>query len=44
MKLINLLPYGLYFWLVNRATGWKTRPLVTGAPPVEILERDPQAV
>lgn len=22
LKLINLLPYPLYFWLVNRATGW----------------------
>ncbi|RDJ13411.1 SDR family NAD(P)-dependent oxidoreductase [Rhizobium grahamii] len=27
MKLINLLPYALYFWLVNRFTGWRERPL-----------------
>ncbi|WP_426236379.1 SDR family NAD(P)-dependent oxidoreductase [Pararhizobium sp. DWP1-1-3] len=44
MKLLNLLPYGLYFWLINRATGWKTRPLVTDGHAVETLERDPQAV
>jgi NAD(P)-dependent dehydrogenase (short-subunit alcohol dehydrogenase family) len=44
MKLLNLLPYGLYFWLINRATGWKTRPLVTGGHAVDVLERDPQAV
>jgi hypothetical protein len=31
MKLLNLLPYSLYFWLVNRATGWKNAraPIVT---------------
>jgi NAD(P)-dependent dehydrogenase (short-subunit alcohol dehydrogenase family) len=44
MKLLNLLPYGLYFWLINRATGWKTRPLVTDGQAVDMLERDPQAV
>lgn len=44
MKLLNLLPYGLYFWLVNRATGWKTRPLVTEGHAVEVMERNPQAV
>jgi NAD(P)-dependent dehydrogenase (short-subunit alcohol dehydrogenase family) len=44
MKLLNLLPYGLYFWLINRATGWKTRPLVTDGQTVDMLERDPQAV
>lgn len=44
LKLVNLLPYGLYFWLINRATGWKTRPLVTGGHAVEAMERDPQAV
>lgn len=44
MKLLNLLPYGLYFWLVNWATGWKTRPLVTAGHAADILERDPQAV
>lgn len=27
LKLLRLLPYGLYFALLNRATGWKTRPL-----------------
>jgi NAD(P)-dependent dehydrogenase (short-subunit alcohol dehydrogenase family) len=44
MKLLNLLPYSLYFWLVNRATGWKTRPLVTERHTVDVLERNPQAV
>lgn len=44
MKLLNLLPYSLYFWLINKATGWKTRPLVTGGHAVDMLERDPQAV
>ena len=44
MKLLKLLPYRLYFWLINRATGWKTRPLVTGGHAVDVLERDPQAV
>lgn len=44
MKLLNLLPYSLYFWLINKATGWKTRPLVTGGHAVDMLKRDPQAV
>ncbi|WP_428428755.1 SDR family NAD(P)-dependent oxidoreductase [Pararhizobium sp.] len=44
MKLLNLLPYGFYFWLINKATGWKTRPLVTDRQAVEALERNPQAV
>jgi NAD(P)-dependent dehydrogenase (short-subunit alcohol dehydrogenase family) len=44
MKLLNLLPYSLYFWLVNRATGWKTRPLVKEGHTVDVLERNPQAV
>ena len=44
MKLLKLLPYRLYFWLINRATGWKTRPLVTGGHAVDVLKRDPQAV
>lgn len=44
MKLLNLLPYSLYFWLVNRVTGWKTRPPVTGGHAVDMLKRDPQAV
>ncbi len=26
MKLLNLLPYSLYFRLVNRSTGWEKRP------------------
>jgi len=35
MKLINLLPYGLYFWLINRSTGWRRRPLEKhGRPPM----------
>ncbi len=44
MKLLKLLPYRLYFLLINRATGWKTRPLVTGGHAVDVLKRDPQAV
>ncbi len=44
LKLLNLLPYGLYFWLVNKATGWKTRPLAKAAHSVEVLKRNPQAV
>ncbi len=44
LKLVNLLPYGLYFWLINRATGWKTRPLVKEGHAVEVMKRDPQAV
>jgi NAD(P)-dependent dehydrogenase (short-subunit alcohol dehydrogenase family) len=44
MKMLNLLPYRLYFWLVNRATGWKTRPLVTDGQGVDMLKRDPQVV
>lgn len=44
MKLLNLLPYGLYFWLINRATGWETRPLVTESHAVDVRKRHPQAV
>ncbi|WP_275782469.1 SDR family NAD(P)-dependent oxidoreductase [Pararhizobium gei] len=46
LKLLNLLPYPLYFWLMNRSTGWKTRPLATTFEPhkAEPLARDPQAV
>ena len=29
LKLGRFLPYGLYFALINRFTGWKTRPLKT---------------
>tara|TARA_R110002124_G_scaffold100107_4_gene246571 strand:- start:2512 stop:3306 length:795 start_codon:yes stop_codon:yes gene_type:complete len=25
LKFLNLLPYPLYFWLLNRATGWKAK-------------------
>ncbi|KQV83597.1 SDR family NAD(P)-dependent oxidoreductase [Rhizobium sp. Root1220] len=25
LKLLNLMPYSLYFWLVNRSTGWQER-------------------
>jgi len=44
LKLVNLLPYGLYFWLINRATGWKARPPVTAGHAVDVLKRDAQAV
>ncbi|KQS88476.1 MULTISPECIES: SDR family NAD(P)-dependent oxidoreductase [unclassified Rhizobium] len=44
LKFLNLLPYGLYFWLMNRATGWKTRPLVTANHAPEAVARDPQVV
>ncbi|MBB3394294.1 hypothetical protein FHT71_000944 [Rhizobium sp. BK060] len=33
MKLVNLLPYNLYFWAVNRFTGWRERPLEKHARP-----------
>lgn len=29
LKLLRMLPYPLYFWLLNKATGWKDRPLET---------------
>ena len=45
LKLLKLMPYGVYFWLINRATGWKTRlPVTHGHPAADVLERDPQAV
>jgi len=28
LKLLRMLPYSLYFWLLNRSTGWRERPLV----------------
>ncbi len=30
LKALNLMPYSLYFWLVNRATGWQERPRADG--------------
>ncbi|MBB3591489.1 NAD(P)-dependent dehydrogenase (short-subunit alcohol dehydrogenase family) [Rhizobium sp. BK529] len=30
LKLLRILPYGLYFAMVNRFTGWRDRPLNTG--------------
>ncbi|OBZ94190.1 oxidoreductase [Pararhizobium polonicum] len=44
LKLINLLPYSLYFRLINRATGWKKRPLTTASHGMKGLKRGPQAV
>jgi short-subunit dehydrogenase len=44
MKLLKVLPYRLYFWVLNRATGWKNRPLVTQRRAAETMARDPQAV
>ncbi|OJF91030.1 SDR family NAD(P)-dependent oxidoreductase [Pararhizobium antarcticum] len=35
LKLLRLLPYPAYFWLINRATGWKKRPLQTHGPGVD---------
>jgi NAD(P)-dependent dehydrogenase (short-subunit alcohol dehydrogenase family) len=36
LKLLRLLPYGAYFWAINRSTGWRERPLTanhhSGAP------------
>jgi NAD(P)-dependent dehydrogenase (short-subunit alcohol dehydrogenase family) len=26
LKVLRILPYGAYFWLVNRSTGWRERP------------------
>ncbi|MDM9645328.1 SDR family NAD(P)-dependent oxidoreductase [Rhizobium sp. S163] len=34
LKALNLMPYSLYFWLVNRATGWQERPRAGGRRPV----------
>jgi NAD(P)-dependent dehydrogenase (short-subunit alcohol dehydrogenase family) len=34
LKALNLLPYSLYFWLVNRATGWQERPRADRHRPV----------
>ena len=44
MKILRYLPYGAYFWLLNRLTGWKDRPLVTPRPAAKAMARDPQAV
>lgn len=27
LKLLQILPYGAYFWAINRITGWRERPL-----------------
>ncbi len=43
LKFINILPYWLYFPLVNAATGWKKRPSVTARLPGGKPE-EPQAV
>lgn len=32
LKLLQFLPYGLYFAAINAATGWKSRPLQTRDP------------
>jgi hypothetical protein len=34
LKLARLLPYGAYFTLVNRVTGWRERPSLAGHHPV----------
>jgi len=36
LKLLRLLPYPAYFWLINRATGWKKRPLEARARPDDL--------
>ena len=33
LKFLRILPYGLYFPLVNRFTGWRERPLDRGHRP-----------
>lgn len=33
LKALRLLPYSLYFWLMNRQTKWKDRPLETTGTP-----------
>ncbi|KQR68035.1 SDR family NAD(P)-dependent oxidoreductase [Rhizobium sp. Leaf341] len=43
LKVVNLLPYWLYFPLVNAATGWKKRPSVKARTPHGKPE-EPQAV
>ncbi|MDO9416964.1 SDR family NAD(P)-dependent oxidoreductase [Pararhizobium sp.] len=35
IKALRFLPYSLYFWLMNRQTKWKERPLETGMPQLE---------
>lgn len=45
LKLLKLLPYRLYFPLVNIVTGWKSRPLSSRTPPVSNQRiAKPQAV
>lgn len=34
LKLARLLPYSVYFTLVNRVTGWRERPPSAGRHPV----------
>ena len=43
LKFINILPYWLYFPLINAATGWKKRPSVKARLPAGKPE-EPQAV
>lgn len=33
LKLLRILPQPLRYWFINRATGWKTRPLASGRTP-----------
>jgi len=35
LKILRILPQPLRFWFINRATGWKTRPLANGRKPKE---------
>lgn len=44
LKFINILPYWLYFPLINAATGWKKRPSVKARLPAGKPEEEPQAV
>lgn len=39
VKALRLLPYRLYFWLMNRRTKWKDRPLETVRTPSDAAER-----
>lgn len=33
LKVLRILPQPLRFWFINRATGWKSRPLANGRKP-----------
>ncbi|WEZ83454.1 SDR family NAD(P)-dependent oxidoreductase [Rhizobium sp. 32-5/1] len=44
LKFLRLLPYPTYFWLINRATGWKKRPLEARTMPDSVPNVDQNKV